>query len=40
MSNWTFVNVSYGLTWVVLIGYFWSVRQKVRRAERQLEEGQ
>lgn len=37
MSNWAFVSLSFGLTWVVLIGYGLAIHRRARQAEAQLE---
>lgn len=34
MSNWTFVGVAYGLTWIVLAGYALSIASRRRRLKR------
>ena len=36
-SNWLFVGAAFGLTWVVLIGYFVHVRGATRRAQALLD---
>lgn len=33
MSEWTYIWMAYGATWVVLAAYYVSVRRKLRRAE-------
>jgi hypothetical protein len=37
MSNWAFVGLSFGLTWVVLLGYTVTLFQRARRARVALE---
>lgn len=32
-DNWLFVGAAFGLTWVVLIGYFVHVRNALHRAQ-------
>ena len=32
-DNWLFVGAAFGLTWVVLIGYFVHLRNALRRAQ-------
>ena len=36
-DNWLFVGAAFGLTWVVLIGYFAHVRNALRRAQALLD---
>ena len=36
-ENWLFVGAAFGLTWVVLIGYFAHVRNALRRAQALLD---
>ena len=33
----TLVGVAYGLIWVLLFGYVWSVRTRLARVEREME---
>ena len=37
MSEWTYIGLSYGLTWVVLAGYAVYLLQKRSRAREALE---
>ncbi len=37
MSEWGYVGVAYGLTWLTLIGYGIYLGSRVRRARRLLE---
>lgn len=34
MSEWSFVNGAYGLTWIVLAGYAYYLWTRTRRAQR------
>jgi hypothetical protein len=36
MSNWAFVGISFGLTWVVLVVFTVLTARRLRAAERQL----
>jgi hypothetical protein len=36
-DNWLFVGAAFGLTWVVLVGYFLHVRNALRRAQMLLD---
>ncbi|MEO7456478.1 MAG: hypothetical protein ABIY52_09465 [Gemmatimonadaceae bacterium] len=36
-ENWLFVGAAFGLTWVVLVGYFVRVHGAVRRAQALLD---
>lgn len=33
----TLVGIAYGLIWVLLFGYMWSVRSRLDRVEREME---
>ena len=37
MSNWGYVGLAYGVTYVTLAAYWVYLRRKVREAERMLE---
>lgn len=38
MSEWFYIRVAYGLTWVVVAGYTWLVMRRLRAAEIALRE--
>ena len=35
-GNWFYVGLAYGLTWVVIVGYYLRVAGVVRQAQREL----